>query len=459
MDEGVPPWGPDAVDDPGSLAGLTHAISSQESREAILQRLVETACAVLEDCACASVTLVDRNRATTAGATAQSALDVTEAQYDTGAGPSLRAVRNRKPVFAPLHDPRWPLIRDAAMRHGLVAALSVPLLVGDVAFGALTLYASAPEGLRTESDEVAATLLAEQGAVAFAAAHALEVERRTALTLQRSLLPGELPAIAGYDLAASYHPAGSSAEVGGDWYDAFLIGDDGALAVVVGDAAGHGLEAAALMGQIRTGLRAYALEGQDPATCLQLLSVLVEASEGDTDFRFATACLILVDTATGMCRVANAGHPPPAIREPDGTVRFVGGMGGAPIGVSVPGLVDEDFVALEPGAVLVLFTDGLVEDRRRSLDSGPGRAGHQPGPPGGRRRRGVRADHRRAALRPPPGGRRRPPRPAPPLLPVGFPASPERRRSPSSEPVRGAPRSPPCAPATARRWSGPAAPR
>ncbi|MGH9039656.1 MAG: PP2C family protein-serine/threonine phosphatase [Acidimicrobiia bacterium] len=372
MDEPAGVWSSGAAENPDSeLAGLTQAVSTtQESRETILQRLVETACAVLEGCSCASVTLVDRNRAATACATSERAAAVSQAQYDTGAGPSLRAVRNRKPVFAPLHDPRWPLIRDAAIRHELVATLSVPLLVGEIAFGSLNLYASTPEGLRAESDEMAATLLAEQGAVAFAAAHALEIERRTALTLQRSLLPGELPAIAGYDLAASYHPAGATAEVGGDWYDAFLVGDDGALAVVVGDAAGHGLEAAALMGQIRTGLRAYALEGQDPATCLQLLSHLVEKSDGDTDFRFATACMILVDTATGMCRVANAGHPPPALREPDGTVRFVGGMGGAPIGVSVPGMVDEDFVALESGAVLVLYTDGLVEDRRRSLDAG-----------------------------------------------------------------------------------------
>jgi serine phosphatase RsbU (regulator of sigma subunit) len=371
MVDGMILRGPDTGGEPGpELAELSQKVAAQEGRETILQRLVETACTVLEGCTSASVTLVERNRAVTVASTGAAAVDVDQAQHDTGAGPCLRAIRNRKPVFTTLDDPRWPLIREAARRHGLVAALSLPLLVGDVAFGGLNLYTADPDGLRAESDEVAASLLAEQGAVAFVAAHALEVERRTALILQRSLLPGELPAVAGYELTASYHPAGSSAEVGGDWYDAFLVGDDGALAVVVGDAAGHGLEAAALMGQVRTGLRAYALEGRDPATCLQLLSHLVDAGDGEADFRFATACLVLVDTATGMCRVANAGHPPPVLREPDGTVRFVGGMGGAPIGISSPGLVDEDFVALEPGAVLVLYTDGLVEDRRRSVDQG-----------------------------------------------------------------------------------------
>jgi len=373
MGEGAGPPTFDAGPEPGpELAELSQVVASPESRENILERLVETACTVLEGCTCASVTLVDRGRARTPAATDDAARAVDQAQYDTGAGPCLRAVRNRKPVFVPLRDPRWPLIREAAFRFDLVSALSVPLLVGDFAFGALNLYTADPEGLRAESDEVAAVLLAEQGAVAFAAAQALELERHTALTLQRSLLPGALPAVAGYELAAAYHPAGSTAEVGGDWYDAFLVSEDRALTVVVGDAAGHGLEAAALMGQVRTGLRAYAFEGRDPTSCLQLLSHLVDKSDEETDFRFATACMVLVDIATGMCRVANAGHPPPALREPDGTVRFVGGMGGAPIGVSVPGLVDEDFVALEPGAVLVLYTDGLVEDRRRTVDRGLG---------------------------------------------------------------------------------------
>ena len=365
------PAAPASGSDELALDELSQVPATQESRESILQRLVGTACTVIDGCKSASVMLVDRNRATTAACTDAAALEIDQAQYTTGAGPGLRAVRNRHPVFASLHDPGWPRLRHAALRHGLVAALSLPMLAGEVAFGALNLYSADPDSLRADADQVAAGLLAEQGAVAFAASHALEVERRAALTLQRSLLPGELPVIAGWDLAASYHPATTTAEVGGDWYDAFRPAEDGPLAVVVGDAAGHGLDAAALMGQVRTGLRAYALEGRDPATCLQLLSRLAGAAEGDTDFDFATACLVLVDTATGMCRVANAGHPPPALREPDGTVRFMGG-GGTPIGVAEPGLVEEDFVALDPGAALVLYTDGLVEDRRRNLDEGLG---------------------------------------------------------------------------------------
>ncbi len=115
MDDGASPWGPDAVEEPDpQRVELSQRVAAQESRETILRRLVETACAVLEGCTTASVTLVERNRAVTVASTGEPAVDVDQAQYDTGAGPCLRAIRNRKPVFATLHDPRWPLIREAA---------------------------------------------------------------------------------------------------------------------------------------------------------------------------------------------------------------------------------------------------------------------------------------------------------------------------------------------------------
>ena len=203
-----------------------------------------------------------------------------------------------------------------------------------------------------------------------ATAQALETERTLALALQRSLLPDRLPEIAGYQLAGRYLPASSRAEVGGDWYDAFAR-QDGSVAIVIGDVAGHGIKAASIMGQLRTGLRAYALlEDQDPASCLVLLSRLLDTSGGDGDPHFATACLALLDPVTGMFRVASAGHLPAAIRDADGTVRFIHGYGGPPLGVEPAAPVAEDFGQLDPGSALVLFTDGLVEDRHRPLDDG-----------------------------------------------------------------------------------------
>src|SRR5207237_1067155 len=158
----------------------------------------------------------------------------------------------------------------------------------------------------------------------------------------------------------------SRAEVGGDWYDAFAR-HDGSLALAIGDVAGHGISAATMMGQLRAGLRAYALEGHDPASCLLLLSRLLDETAGDHEPRFATACLALIDPATGMCRVGNAGHLPPVIRHADRTVRFIHGNGGPPLGIDPVDHFADDFAHLDPGSALVLYTDGLVEDRHRSL--------------------------------------------------------------------------------------------
>jgi serine phosphatase RsbU (regulator of sigma subunit) len=123
------------------------------------------------------------------------------------------------------------------------------------------------------------------------------------------------------------------------------------------------------MAQLRAGLRAYLLEGHDPALCLALLSRLAEATEGDRDPVFATACLALIDPVSGACRVASAGHHPPAVRDAGGIVHFVTGLGGPPLGVA-PIETEVDYAWLEPGSALVFFTDGLVEERHRPLDEG-----------------------------------------------------------------------------------------
>jgi serine phosphatase RsbU (regulator of sigma subunit) len=124
------------------------------------------------------------------------------------------------------------------------------------------------------------------------------------------------------------------------------------------------------MGHLRTALRAYAAEGHPPADNLALLSRLLAVTEPDRDVLFATACVVLLDPETGMCRVANAGHLPPAVRHPDGDVSFVAAVGGPPLGIESAGAISEEFVALAPGAVIVLYTDGLVEERHVSLDDG-----------------------------------------------------------------------------------------
>jgi serine phosphatase RsbU (regulator of sigma subunit) len=351
------------------LAELAEAVATDQTLVGILERVADIGCTALTNCAGASITLMDGGRPITAVFTADFALELDLAQYEADLGPCLLALRRGKVVHFSDTDDRWPTFSEAARQHGIYNTLSVPLAVGDVALGALNLYSNVAEGLTSDTDEATASLLAEHAVAAVATAQAYEAERTMALTLQRSLLPDRLPEIAGYQLAGRYLPGSSRAEVGGDWYDGFAR-DDGAVAVVIGDVAGHGLKAATVMGQLRTGVRAYALAGSDPATCLTLLSKLLDANGNDQEPHFATACVALVDPVTGMCRVASAGHLPPAIRDPDGTVRFIHGYGGTPLGVDRMEEVPEDFSQLEPGAALVLFTDGLIEDRRRSLDEG-----------------------------------------------------------------------------------------
>jgi serine phosphatase RsbU (regulator of sigma subunit) len=350
------------------LAGLSIAVARNQTVANILQRVVDLAETVLYDCVGASVTVIEQGQPATAAWTQRVALDLDRVQYRADDGPCLQAARTSEVVRFEAGDLRWPAYEAAARERGISHSLSVPLVVAEVTIGALNLYSEVPHGLEAGADELAASLVAEQGAIAIATAHAFATERSMALALQRSLLIDELPNVAGYELAVRYRPASARAQVGGDWYDALVL-PSGALAVTVGDVAGHGIEAAALMGQLRTGLRAYALEGQDAATCMALLSRLFEARP-DSGPQIATACLGLVDPVTGMGRLASAGHLPSAVRSPDGTVHFIGIQGAPLLGVDATGVFEDDFFALEPGSALVLYTDGLIEDRTRTLNDG-----------------------------------------------------------------------------------------
>ncbi|MGZ6695474.1 MAG: SpoIIE family protein phosphatase [Solirubrobacteraceae bacterium] len=185
-----------------------------------------------------------------------------------------------------------------------------------------------------------------------------------ALTLQRSLLPHALPAVPGAALAARYVPAGRSLEVGGDFYDAVELAD-GRVAIAIGDVAGHGVLAAAVMGQVRQGLRAYALEGHAPATLMSNLDRLVL----DGHLVMTTCLCAIVDAATGTIEFANAGHPPPLLRRADGRVERLAAGLSRPLGV-----LEKPYAQarahLEAGDALLLYTDGLIERRGESIEAG-----------------------------------------------------------------------------------------
>jgi PAS domain S-box-containing protein len=191
-----------------------------------------------------------------------------------------------------------------------------------------------------------------------------EIEHMIAETLQRSLLPERLPKIEGLELMPRYLPsAGRGAAIGGDWYDA-LERPDGRVALVVGDVAGHGLRAAAAMGQLRNSFRAYGLVESSPAEVVARVNRL--ATSGGEE-AMATVLYLILDRDTGEVTFSAAGHPPPLLLAPDGP-RFLEGGRSVPIGAADPAVFREASAVLPPGSALLLYTDGLVERRGVPLE-------------------------------------------------------------------------------------------
>jgi serine phosphatase RsbU (regulator of sigma subunit)/anti-sigma regulatory factor (Ser/Thr protein kinase) len=186
-----------------------------------------------------------------------------------------------------------------------------------------------------------------------------------ALTLQRSLLPRALPDVLGTELCGRYVPASESLEIGGDFYDATALGD-GRLVVTIGDVAGHWVLAAAVMGQVRQAVRAYAFEGHTPAGLMDRLDLLVS----DSGLAMTTCLCGILDPGTGLLRFSNAGHPPPLVRRADGTVERVTSGLSHPLGVTMAHRHAEAELELGLGEALLLYTDGLVERRGEVIDVG-----------------------------------------------------------------------------------------
>ncbi|UZJ30693.1 ATP-binding SpoIIE family protein phosphatase [Streptomyces endophytica] len=190
-------------------------------------------------------------------------------------------------------------------------------------------------------------------------------QREAAVTLQRSLLPQELEQPDDLRVAATYQPGGTDAAVGGDWYDVITLGA-GRTALVIGDVMGRGVRAAAVMGQLRTAVRAYARLDLPPHEVLQLLDGL--AAEIDAN-QIATCVYAVHDPNEGRLVYASAGHLPILVRDPDGTVRRAAEPTGPPLGTG-GWLHTSGSVTLGPGSSAVLYTDGLVERRDKDIDDG-----------------------------------------------------------------------------------------
>ena len=190
-------------------------------------------------------------------------------------------------------------------------------------------------------------------------------EHQIAETLQRSLLPDRLPDVPGVGLAARYVPATADVQVGGDWYDVVQL-PKGLIALAIGDVAGHGLQAAATMVQVRMALRAYALQDPSPPAVMHGVHQLVAQLPVP---EMVTLIYLVFDPSTRELRWTNAGHPP-ALVVSDGSATYLTGALAPPVGVTLDGSFAESTHVLEPGSTLLLYTDGLVERRGVSLTTG-----------------------------------------------------------------------------------------
>jgi PAS domain S-box-containing protein len=253
---------------------------------------------------------------------------------------------------------------DTAIEAARVTSLMAsPLLVKGEVAGVVEVGSTGARRFTLE-DESLLLLMTDRAGLAIEHARAYERELSNVEMLQRSLLPERLPEVKGIQVAAIYMPGGAA--VGGDWYDAIPL-ECGRVGVAMGDVVGHGIGAASLMGQLRHAMRAYAVEGHSPGGVLDRLAKLVRGLEGG---QMATLLYLVMEPDHGTVRFANAGHVPPLVIGPEGDAHYLESAHNPPLGVFDSPDHIETTMELTPGSTIVLYTDGLVEERGVSIDQG-----------------------------------------------------------------------------------------
>jgi GAF domain-containing protein/anti-sigma regulatory factor (Ser/Thr protein kinase) len=285
--------------------------------------------------------------------------------FDSDA-PAALAFRTGRTQLAPLQE-----AGEEAESKQASTALSVPLTANGEVIGVMT-FVDGPGRLFEADDVSLATEVAARTGVALSNATRFQREHVMAEVLQRAVLPDSLPAVEGLRFDAEYRAGEAGSYAGGDWYDVFELGPDSVF-FSVGDVMGKGPPAAALMGQVRSAIRAYAVAGQSPTEVLASLDSLFDALVED---RVVTAIVGTISPSTGRVVLSNAGHPPPLLVRADGTCTFcplqhslliAAGLSGAPR--------PRDELVLDHGDSLVMYSDGLIERRGELITNGMERLG------------------------------------------------------------------------------------
>jgi PAS domain S-box-containing protein len=293
-----------------------------------------------------------------------------ERRYPRGpdsVSPVAQAMRTGETVTAHFSDAavRRSMTEGDATHERLLAsldfgaALYVPLQSGMRTIGVLALIDRDTQRAFDAADYDLASELARRAAVAIENARAFDRERRVADALQAAFLPPTLPNVPGLTFDAVYSPGAAESSIGGDWYDAFQLGD-GRIVLSIGDVAGRGLRAAVVMGRVREAIRAFALQELKPAAILGAVERVLRLSKGET---MVTALVAFVDPRAHTLTFANAGHPPPLLATGEGTVEALR-LDGLPLGIFDDVEARTRTVALPDEAFLVFYTDGLIELER-----------------------------------------------------------------------------------------------
>ncbi|MBE8525403.1 SpoIIE family protein phosphatase [Amycolatopsis sp. H6(2020)] len=280
-----------------------------------------------------------------------------------GSGFAGTVALRRAPVILD-HVDETTVVNSLLWERGLHSMLGVPMVAGNELVGVLHVGSVAHREFG-EPDVATMQLLADRLAMAIQV-EALEENRTATMALQRSLLPSSLPEVPGLDFGARYVP-GAETGLGGDWYDLFSLPGD-RLGVVMGDVSGHGLDAAVIMGRLRSALRAYALDCESPAEVLAKLDRKANHFEHGA---MATVAYGIIGPDREVLTLSLAGHLPPVLAEPGEPARLVDSPPDPPIGLTI-GVPERrtTVVDLPEDGVLVFYTDGLVERRDRPVDVG-----------------------------------------------------------------------------------------
>ena len=287
---------------------------------------------------------------------------MSQAAYTTGTTQLAPDVRAELPSWAVAAPEMSEIVASVDPR----SALATPLLADQRTLGVMVMGRGHDRPRFASSDIEVVEEIARRLAVGLANTDTFAREHAIAETLQRSVLPDALPQIPELDLAVRYLPATEGANVGGDWYDAFSL-PDGRVALVTGDVAGHSISSASIMGQARSMLRAYAIDNPHPGHVLRRTNAALARLLPDA---LASVVYTVLDPATGDLSYANAGHPPPLVRTGHGQAEYLDEMAGTMLGACPAARFTTHRRRLPPGAGLLCYTDGLIEDRRRDITEG-----------------------------------------------------------------------------------------